>query len=274
MNDPMPSESRTLSILFSAATDVGKIRQINEDSYFAKDPLFVIADGMGGHNAGEYASAIAVDELSKLAEGNFVDPQALADAMVRAYERITLLYDDEDSKLRNAGTTLTLLALTFHEGAPHWLVMNLGDSRTYLIRDNELNQISVDHSVVQELIERGEITEEQARTHPYRNMITRSLGGGNDSRPDFWMIKAQVDDTFLLCSDGINGELTDLEIFDILSAYDIEHCAKALVDKAVEYGGRDNATAIVVKAFEGQKTGAGKREIFTAADLADLPQLD
>ena len=256
-------------IASTGATDVGLVRSVNEDSFIAFDPIFLVADGMGGHNAGEVASGIVADEFAALAGGDYIELEDVADAMVRSYERIASLDDDSG---RSAGTTVAMVALTLHESEPHWLVMNLGDSRVYMLRDGEFSQVSVDHSVVQELVDRGEITLDQARVHPYRNMITRALGAGPDTRPDFWLIPVRLGDRFLVCSDGVTGEVSDGELHSMLeesSAADL--VAQRIVDTAVAHGGRDNATAVVVSAVEPSASGAYGEHIFTTVDRLELP---
>lgn len=268
--DEQAAEAIGFSLSMSSATDVGHVRAINEDSFIAKAPLALVADGMGGHNAGEVASAIVVDEFWPLTGTSLLDPEDVADAMVRAYERIASIVDDSS---RSAGTTVAMASMTMHDGAPHWLVMNLGDSRIYRVRDGELTQVSVDHSVVQELVDRGEITEEQARVHPYRNMITRALGAGPDTRPDFFLIPARLDDIFFVCSDGVSGEVDDEEIADIIASTPFERSAHSLVEAALANGGRDNATAVLVKAVrQGDETTHGD-DHYTTVDRDSLPHV-
>ncbi|MCT1956479.1 PP2C family protein-serine/threonine phosphatase [Dermabacter hominis] len=253
----------------TGATDVGLVRSVNEDSFISYDPIFLVADGMGGHNAGEVASGIVADEFASLAGGDYVELEDVADAMVRSYERIASLDDDSG---RSAGTTVAMVALTLHESEPHWLVMNLGDSRVYMLRDGEFSQISVDHSVVQELVDRGEITLDQARVHPYRNMITRALGAGPDTRPDFWLIPVRLGDRFLVCSDGVTGEVSDGELHTMLQeTSEADFVAQRIVETAVAHGGRDNATAVVVSAVEPDAAGVYGEHIFTTVDRLELP---
>lgn len=253
----------------TGATDVGLVRAVNEDSFVAYDPIFLVADGMGGHNAGEIASGIVVDEFASLAGGDYIELEDVADAMVRSYERIASIDDDSG---RSAGTTVAMVALTLHESEPHWLVMNLGDSRVYMLRDGEFSQVSVDHSVVQELVDRGEITLDQARVHPYRNMITRALGAGPDTRPDFWLIPVRLGDRFLICSDGVTGEVSDGELQAMLEeTSEADFVAQRIVETAVTHGGRDNATAVVVSAVDPQQAGSYGEHIFTTVDRLELP---
>lgn len=231
----------------AAATHVGRVRSMNEDSYLAAHPIYLVADGMGGHNAGEIASAIVVDQFSDLAGQHDITPETLAENLIVAYERITRL--DDSTAARSAGTTVALVGTSFDHDQATWVVMNLGDSRIYRLSNDEFEQISIDHSVVQELVDRGEITEEEARVHPYRNMVTRALGPGPNSSPDFWRLPAMLGDRFVICSDGINGELDDAVIeYCLREADDIRDVAPSLVTKAVEAGGRDNATVVALEA--------------------------
>lgn len=263
------NEAHGFAFASSAATDIGHVREVNEDSFLASEPVFLVADGMGGHNAGEVASAIVVDEFLRLVGTHTIELDAVADALVAAYERIASI---DDPSTRSAGTTVAMVTLTEHEGEPQWLVMNLGDSRVYAIRNGEFSQVSVDHSVVQELVDRGEITAEQARIHPYRNMITRALGAGPDARPDFWLLDAHVGDTFLLCSDGVSGEVADDRIREILTEEAGEiSAAQRLVDEALARGGRDNATAVIVTAVPPAEARIEGDTIFTTVDRASLP---
>ncbi|MDO5645609.1 MAG: protein phosphatase 2C domain-containing protein [Dermabacter sp.] len=262
---------RPFGVASSAATDVGRVRKVNEDSYLAIAPVYLVADGMGGHNAGEVASGIVIDEFFSLAGEQYVDPDAVADAMVRAYERIASISDETS---RSAGTTVAMVALTLHEDEPHWLVMNLGDSRVYMVRSGQFSQVSVDHSVVQELVDRGEITSAQARVHPYRNMITRALGAGPEARPDFWLFPVTEGDQFLVCSDGVSGEIDDAELERLLAdSAGAESVASSIVHRAVAYGGRDNATAVVVSATQPGSGAHVGEQSYTTVERSELPAL-
>ncbi|BDH57186.1 PP2C family serine/threonine-protein phosphatase [Tsukamurella sp. PLM1] len=162
--------------------------------------------------------------------------------------------DSETGK--RAGTTVTGVLLTTYEGVPHWLVVNIGDSRTYRLAEGYFEQLTVDHSQVEELINGGFLSPEQARVDPRRNVITRALGAGMEPDADFWIVPAQPREKLLVCSDGLNGELTDDEIRHILdSDVPIDECADQLVSAALNAGGRDNVTVIVVDATT-EPTGA------------------
>jgi len=168
---------------YGAATDVGQVREVNEDSYLAAPPLFVVADGMGGHEGGDVASRIVVEEFARLAEEGY-DPrrgaQAVADTLTASHDRIAE-YAEEQSRRTGrdfqAGTTAVVALLVEDDEAPKWLLVNVGDSRIYRFVDGELDQVSVDHSLVQELVDDGSITREEMGTHPARHVVTRALGG-------------------------------------------------------------------------------------------------
>jgi PPM family protein phosphatase len=224
-----------------AATSVGRVRQVNEDSYLAVPPLFMVADGMGGHGAGNVASRIAVEEMSPCAALRPLYPEALLSRLEHANREI--IERDEANRM---GTTATGLAGVEAAGGDHLMVFNIGDSRVYRLARNRLEQLTVDHSEVQELVLAGVITREQARTHPRRNVVTRALGSDSGPRPDHWLLPAVSGDRYLICSDGLFSELPDDVIAPLLAAGDPRYAAQALVAAAVEAGGRDNVTVIVV----------------------------
>lgn len=239
-----------LSVASGAATDVGRVRQLNEDSFVAATPVFLVADGMGGHEAGEIASAEAVATLRSLIGRPAVTPQDVYALVTEARERVVAI---ETSPGRDAGTTLSGVVLTVQDGTPYWLVLNVGDSRTYRLAAGELEQISVDHSEIQELLDTGGITPEQVAGHPMRHVVTRALGAGGYSDADFWLIPVGPQDRVLICSDGLTGELTDEEIAQVLLAEPHpQAAAERLVRAAVLKGGHDNVTAVVV---DGQHDG-------------------
>ncbi len=238
----------SVRLVWGAASDVGRIRQQNEDSFIADPRLFVVADGMGGHNAGEVASAIAVRTMLDAAGDGFTDHDAFVAAVRTANAAI---HDAADglSEQRGMGTTLTAVApLRLAAGEPPALsITNVGDSRTYVFRDGELRQLSVDHSYVQELLSEGLVTAEEARVHPRRNIVTRALGIDGSVSPDAWVIPLVVGDRYLLCSDGLVDEVTDADIAAVLrDVTDPNRAASELVAAANRNGGRDNVTVIVV----------------------------
>jgi PPM family protein phosphatase len=205
--------------------------------------MFVVADGMGGHEAGEVASQIAVEEVRRLAGRTWVTA-----------EDVHLVVQGTAARLRGvipagrtAGTTFAGVGLAQHDRGEYWLVFNVGDSRVYRLAGKNLQQITIDHSVVQELVEAGIVRPEEARSHPDRHVITRAIGTGADPEPDYWMVRAESGDRILVCTDGLTEELTDEQIAAVLGAHaDPQRAAERLVDAAVGSGGRDNVTVVVV----------------------------
>src|SRR5262249_24207018 len=180
-NSPQYGELMTnVELHHGAATDVGRLRETNEDAYLVAPPVFVVADGMGGHEDGDVASRIVVEEFARLADAGY-DPtrgrEAVAAALEASQQRITEYAAPGIGLRRTPGTTGVGALLVEEEGAPAWLLANLGDSRIYAMADGTLRQVSTDHSVVQELVDSGEITAAEAHEHPERHVITRALGG-------------------------------------------------------------------------------------------------
>ncbi len=236
-----------------AASDVGLVREINEDAYLVAPPVFVVADGMGGHDRGDVASRIVVEEFAALAEAGYdpaQGPEAVSATLRSSQDRIAA-YDAhqraEGAHGFAAGTT-AVVALLVHQGVePMWLLANLGDSRIYRYDESGLDQVSVDHSVVQELVDAGSITAADAAVHPDRHVITRALGGEGSTQADFFVLPLSGAERLLLCSDGVSGMIDDSAIAAILaSTSDPRDAADRLVAAAVAAGGRDNATAVVV----------------------------
>ncbi|GAA1850061.1 PP2C family protein-serine/threonine phosphatase [Myceligenerans crystallogenes] len=233
------------SLMWGAASDRGRRRKVNEDAYLAENGVFLVADGMGGHDAGDIASATALGALSFLLEAETIEPE-LVDVLVDVAQKEVRAIET-GPKGRGAGTTLTGAVLAYVDGVPYWLIINVGDSRTYLLSNGELEQMSVDHSEVQELIDAGMLTAEEARHHPRRNVITRALGGPDELDADFRYIPVEAHERILVCSDGLTAEVDDDRIREILLACpDPGNAAQELVDAALEAGGRDNVTVLVV----------------------------
>jgi serine/threonine protein phosphatase PrpC len=242
---------------WAAVTDVGRHRASNEDSFLAGPVIFAVADGMGGHQAGEVASEIAVDVLRQLQDsvttrttsgsGHVeLTTDALQATIGRAHEEI-VERAATNLAMGGMGTTLTGIARVRVDGEPHWAVFNVGDSRVYRRAGDDFVQVSVDHSEVQELITAGMLTPEQARTDFRRNIITRSLGADVRPRADLWVLAATPGEQFLVCSDGLTNEMTDEEIHEIMAtALTPADAAALLVAAAVDAGGHDNVTVIVV----------------------------
>ncbi|GAB6938665.1 PP2C family protein-serine/threonine phosphatase [Isoptericola variabilis] len=236
----------SLGLLWGAATHQGARRRLNEDSYLARGSVFFVADGMGGHDAGEVASAAAVAALSPLGDSEVVGVDEVRCRVRAAHDAVRAI---ETAPGRGAGTTLSGVVLTDQGGEPYWLVVNVGDSRTYRSADGVLEQVSVDHSEVQELVDAGRITAHQALTHPRRHVVTRALGAPDDPEPDFWFLPVHAGDRMLVCSDGLTAELTDRRVAEVLLVEaDPQVAAERLVGEALAAGGRDNITVIVVDA--------------------------
>lgn len=231
---------------FGAATDVGRVRAVNEDSMLADPPVFVVADGMGGHAHGEIASALAVNGLRGWAGRTDLTVEEVTATVGTLNDAIQEAASATPSA-HGMGTTVVGVVAVLHEGHPHWLAFNVGDSRLYRFADGALEQVSVDHSVVQELVDAGEITAADIPTHPQRSVITRVLGTEGTVAPDYWLLP--VGGRFLLCSDGLPTELDAPAIAEVLAGHaDPEAAAEALVAAALAAGGHDNVTAIVVDA--------------------------
>jgi serine/threonine protein phosphatase PrpC len=237
-------------ITSAGRTDVGVIRSGNEDSYLMVPDrgIFVVADGMGGHAAGEVASDMAVhyvarelDSLRGLSDEQVAERMrgAIRTANGAIFQR-TLTEHDK----RGMGTTVT--ALTLYES--RFLIGQVGDSRAYLLRDNKLSQLTKDHSYVQEQVDAGYLTPEQARTHPYSNVITRCVGANSDVMPDIYVGSVRPRDVFLLASDGLTGMLEDYQLAELLSPERMPEAeVDSLIAEANRHGGLDNITAVIVR---------------------------
>jgi len=258
-----------MRLVFAAATDVGRMRKNNEDSYLSSTPVAAVADGMGGHSAGEVASAIAIEELAALRDRGPWDSETAAtddlkQAILRANRRIREMAAS-DRKLNGMGTTLVALL----EDGDMVHVANVGDSRGYLLRQGELSQVTVDHSLVQELVDDGRLSPEDAERHPQRSVITRALGIDPEVEFDLFTYKLQVGDRLLLCSDGLSDVVEPAQIRKILLRVRNAHrAARELVTVANEQGGPDNITVIVVDAVDETAAAAAGDGGDTTGDLA------
>jgi len=233
---------------WGAATDTGTLRVQNEDSFLAEDGMFVVADGMGGHNAGEVASAMAIKMLGDAQKAGVADANQLSEVIKQINKAIFQASADQTDQ-RGMGTTLTALALTpsNRNSEVSVSVANIGDSRTYLLRNGEFRQVSVDHSYVQELVSEGLITKEEARTHARRNIVTRALGIEPNVAVDTWTLPLINGDRYILCSDGLVDEVTDEAIEQcVKQPISPQKLADQLVVIANQNGGRDNITVVVV----------------------------
>ncbi len=229
-----------IQVSWGSATHVGRTRAVNEDALLAAPPIFLVADGMGGHASGGTASSIVVEEFRAPADATSVSAQWVLDAFRRAHDRIRHAF--------NGGTTVAGLAAVQQNGQPYWLIFNVGDSRVYHRSAGAVAQISVDHSVVQELIDSGELSVDKARTHPQRHIITRAVGSPEEIRPDFWLLPAVTGDRLMICSDGVTSEIGPDEINELTRSEDgpPQQVADALLELALRQGGRDNITVVVV----------------------------
>ena len=233
---------------WGAATDRGRRRTLNEDAFLASEPVFVVADGMGGHEAGEVASACVVDVLRRRLVGSTATPELVNAAIEESHREVQRI---EARPGRGAGTTVSGVVLAEVAGEPYWIVVNLGDSRTYRLSRGVLEQISVDHSEVQELIEAGTVTRAQAALHPRRHVVTRAIGASGTIDVDYWLLPVARGDRILVCSDGLTGELSDEAVTGtLLAESDPQSAAERLVADAVRAGGRDNVTVVVVDVRE------------------------
>jgi PPM family protein phosphatase len=229
-----------------AATDVGRVRQSNEDRYLARDDvgLFAVADGVGGHQAGEVASQMSVETL----EEAFEEPttEGLVAAVREANQAVWHLAQSA-SERRGMGTTLTAVALVQEDGEEHLAVANVGDSRAYLFQQGELTQLTEDHSLVEELYRDGQITRQEAEVHPQRSIITRALGMEPEIEVDSWQLLPYRGDRILLCSDGLTNEVSNERIESTLRRIsDPQEVAQELVRQARANGGNDNITVVVI----------------------------
>ena len=233
-----------VELTWGAATATGQ-REDNQDRYLVSPPVFAVADGMGGHAGGAAAAAAVIEAL-----------QALTGAGTTTVERIRLALQRADGEIRaftgpatgGAGTTVAGVALVDGADGPQWAVFHVGDSRVYRWHEGSLAQLSTDHSVVQELIDAGYITDETAATHPQRHIITRALGVGGRSEPDIALLPIVPGDLFVACSDGLTGELDDEGIARVVSSGGSPVAvADALTVEAEKLGARDNVTVVAVQ---------------------------
>jgi serine/threonine protein phosphatase PrpC len=240
----------TLRLSVSAASHLGMVRKVNEDSFFAGNGLFLVADGMGGHSFGDRASQSVVGTFAAVAAaGEALTPERVVQAIHSANQTVVAMTDDDDEAV--SGTTLAGLALVQSETAHHWMAFNVGDSRLYSWDGRRLEQVTVDHSAVQELLDLGEISPIEVSEHPYRNVVTRAIGVGDIVDPDIWLLPVAGRQLFVACSDGLNKELDDDQIASILAnrfqLKDGQTVAERLVEAALAAGGADNVTVVVVE---------------------------
>ena len=237
------TEPRHLRLAWGGATDQGRVRAVNQDAMFADRGLFVVADGMGGHQGGEVAANLAVRAISG-AEHDTCEALRMA---VETANRVVHDTSISRPELHGMGTTLTAIAVVTDERGPHFGLVNVGDSRIYRQRRGVLHQLTYDHSYVAELMRRGDISADEAANHPYRNMLTRAIGVHADVDVDEWEVEPEAGDRYLLCSDGLTNEVSDPEINAVLNQNaEVSAAARGLVQLANLNGGRDNATVLII----------------------------
>ena len=240
----LPSVRTTVTLVWAARTETGHRREVNEDSLLAQPPIFAVADGMGGHSAGDVASNAVVRRLAEHVGKVVIDAESISRSLGLAVDDMAT--GDGVTDL-GTGTTVTGAALALVSGAPKWIIFNIGDSRVYQLITGVLEQVTVDHSVVQELLDAGRITREEAEVHPQGNIITRAVGFHEPPIPDYRILPAQPGMRLLVCSDGLTKELTAYGIRHFLmDNSNPDDAANALVGAALDNGGRDNVSVIVL----------------------------
>ncbi len=257
-----PSSIEVVSSYYGSRTEIGNVREHNEDSLTVLPPLFAVADGMGGHEAGEVASEITINTLNDLAP-QIADAEALARAVMAANLNV-IKAPSQGVGREGMGTTLTAAILD----KERLVIAQVGDSRAYLLHNGSLQQLTRDHSLMADMIEAGQLTEAEARVHPNRSVITRAIGSDPHMQPDLYELNVETGDRLLLCSDGICGMIEDNEIASIMrQAPSAQACADQLVEAALAAGGFDNATAVVVD-VEGFKAVKEKKQARKSKALA------
>ena len=263
-----------MTVLHSgSATDVGRVRKVNQDLPLEATNLYAVADGMGGHVGGEVAAQVAVDALLSVFTRE-PTKAGLLDAFAKANSAVWE-EGQENSELRGMGTTLTALALVGGDDGRDTLALaNVGDSRAYLFSDDQIVQITADHSLAEERMRHGEMTEEEAAVHPQRHILTRALGVSSEVEADMWDLKLRSGDRLVLCSDGLSNEITSEELAEVLSSVrDPGEAAHQLVEIANEHGGSDNITVVVVDVLVGDDTPAKASVITPLGARAGSPLL-
>lgn len=236
-------ENLPAGILSAFRTDVGKVRANNQDAPIVSEKLrlYGVADGMGGHKGGEVASTSARDDLLRELEGKTPSVAALSGAIEEVNRQIYHQQEHDDA-LTGMGTTLSVLWMSDN----FVYIGHVGDSRVYLLRDGEFKQMTLDHSLVEQLVREGVLTEEEAQNHPMRNIITRAIGTDESVEVDVVVEERRKGDLWLACSDGLHGLVDDLQMRDALRQYAPEKAADVLLKAALDAGGRDNVTLVIV----------------------------
>ena len=229
-------------MIWVTRTHVGLVRSLNEDTVFTDAGLYGVADGMGGHNAGEVASRMAADRIMERLHGKEPSLDLMRAALIDV-NRAVFTEQASHKEYSGMGTTLTVL----WEGPDEVYLGHIGDSRAYLLREGELKQITQDHSLVQEMVSQGIITKEEALVHPYRNMITRAVGTDPYVESDCQTLEKRTGDIWLLCSDGLSNFVSDAVIQATLSGNSLENAADALLQTALHNGGKDNISLLIAE---------------------------
>lgn len=242
-------ENLPAGILSAFRTDVGKVRANNQDAPIVSEKLrlYGVADGMGGHKGGEVASTSARDDLLRELEGKTPSVAALSGAIEEVNRQIYHQQEHDDA-LTGMGTTLSVLWMSDN----FVYIGHVGDSRVYLLRDGEFKQMTLDHSLVEQLVREGVLTEEEAQNHPMRNIITRAIGTDESVEVDVVVEERRKGDLWLACSDGLHGLVDDRQMRDALRQYAPEKAADVLLKAALDAGGRDNVTLVIV--HDGEET--------------------
>jgi serine/threonine protein phosphatase PrpC len=263
-----------MSLLHSSAfTDTGRKRRRNEDSFVCEPPLFAVADGMGGAQAGEIASRLAAGSLTHL-EPSDASGQERVVAMIQEANRSVYERASEDEAVSGMGTTMTIALVD----GDNVCIGHVGDSRAYLVRDGRLAQLTEDHSLVAELVRSGKLSPEEAETHPHRSVITRALGTDPEVEVDSFCVAAQGGDVFMLCSDGLTSMVHDEAILSVVEEHrgDLNSSAARLVEEANRAGGEDNITVVLFEFASLEDTMELPLEVFApaAGDEDTLSELD
>jgi protein phosphatase len=261
-----------MSVLASSArTDTGRRRRRNEDAFVCEPPLFAIADGMGGAQAGEVASRLAAESLREREHGELSALEQTVE-LIREANRRVYAYSSENASARGMGTTMTVALVDGNRVT----IGHVGDSRAYLLRDEQLTQLTQDHSLVAELVRSGRLTPEDAESHPRRSVITRALGTDSEVEVDVFSLQARDGDLYLLCSDGLTSMVADVEIERILASAraDLDDAAKKLIEAANSAGGEDNITVVVFELEDSEPEPAEESEVAkTLTEIDAVPIL-
>ena len=241
-----PAEDPVPGFYITSRTDVGRVRKSNQDALIIGSGTAGVADGMGGHNGGEIASGVTRDGMLREIRGKNPDPKLLEE-IVKKINLEIWEQQEKDASLTGMGTTLTLLWPADQD----MLIAHVGDSRAYLIRDGILRQVTSDHSLVGDMVRRGVLTEEQAACHPMRNYITRAVGTEDTIEVDLYTEPRQAGDRWLICSDGLYGQMSRAVLQELASAENQEEAADRLLQTALDNGGKDNISLILLTDLKG-----------------------